>query len=372
MFAFLRFVVSIIFLIGLAEAGEFRIDVYNATGFLNEDFTEGNQAYEYSRLLTMLQGLEFIRSIHVNHNSNQYFIYANSHVQRSPEIPGMANSALRRETLKSTSEPSKKHRKKRFPEFLRSHCDTEPLPTNVEVSETSNHSFSVKRIWSNGRTLHSEMAVDPLSMINYLIDLEDCMGRRDVRFSRTRKQWEIKKDDARVMPGLSKSLGYTKELWDEAFCDGILGVDESWAIYAVVMSNQEKFLWEGKESSHQVIIGFQLVNLQSHSNLFLQITNWANDDQHDSYNYLDPETSFACPLLSESQNQVDGNNQWTIYTIFIHAKDNTENEEIEALPPHAYFNKGFRDDDHDPPASASAPPLLGAPHCSSSMLSSCW
>ena len=115
MFAFLRFVVSIVFLIGLAEAGEFRIDVYNATGFLREDFTEDYQDCEYSQLLTMLQELEFIRSIHVDHNLNQYFIYANSQIQRNPEIPAMTNLKLRRETLKSTLRVDIKHKKTVFP-----------------------------------------------------------------------------------------------------------------------------------------------------------------------------------------------------------------------------------------------------------------
>ncbi|UYM17211.1 hypothetical protein [Endozoicomonas euniceicola] len=365
MFAFLRFVVSIVFLIGLAEAGEFRIDVYNATGFLDEYFTEGKQAYEYSRLLTKFQELEFIRSIQVDHNSSQYFICANSHVQRSPEIPVMTNPALRRETLKSTSKPSEKHRKKQLPAFLGSHSDTEPHLAKVEVSKTNNHSFSVKRTWPNGKTLHRKMAVDPLSMINFLIDVEDCMGRRDVRFDRTDKQWRIKSADARVMPGLSKTMSFTRGLWDQDFYDGLFGVDKSWSIYAVVLSSEESVLWNGRMAPHQVVIGFQLVNLQSHSNLFIQMTNWANDARHGSYNYLDPEASAACPLLSESQNQVDGNSQWTLYLISIFEKADTANNEIEVLPPHVYFNKGFRDDD-DPPAPA------GASHCRSFTLSSCW
>ncbi|MET4693368.1 hypothetical protein [Endozoicomonas lisbonensis] len=365
MSAFLRFVVSIVFLIGLAEAGEFRIDVYNATGFFSQYFTEDGQVYEDSQILAMFQQLPFIRSIHVNHDPNRYFIYSDYQVQRNPEIPAMANPELRRETLKSASVPSKRLRNKRLPDFLISNSDTNPIPRNIEISRSDNQSFSVKSTWSNGKTSHRKMTGNPLSMINVLIDVEDCMGRRDVRFSRTQKQWQIKTDDARVVPGLSISLRYTREQWDQTFYDGILGVDEGWSIYAIVMSSGQSILWNGRMVSHQVVIGFQLVNQQSHSNLFIQMTNWTNDDLHCSYNYLNPETSSTCPLLSESENKVDGSSEFILYSILIHAGAGTSNEETDPLPLRAYINKGFRDDDDD-----DAPAASGAAGCRGCMISS--
>ena len=363
MTAFLRFVVSIVFLAGLAEADEFRIDVYDTNDFFKQYFTD-NQVYEDSLIPGMFQQLQFIRSIHINGDSNRYFIYSDSQVQRSPEMPVMANLALRREILKSTCVPTNRNQKKWFPDFLKNNSDTNPSPRNIEISRLDNQSFSVKSTWSNGKTSHRKMNGDPLLMINLLIDVEDCMGRRDVRFNRTKKQWQIKSDDARVMPGLSSSLHYTMEQWDEAFYDGILGLDESWLIYAVVMSSGHNILWNGRMVSHQVVIGFQLVNPQSHSDLFIQITNWTNDNLHCSYHYLNPETSATCPLLSEGGNQVDGSSQCVFHSIFLYKRADPSDEESEALQPYSHINKGFLDDEDDEPE----PP--GAAGCSGCMIQS--
>ncbi|MCW7551354.1 hypothetical protein NX722_01590 [Endozoicomonas gorgoniicola] len=117
MYAFLRFVVFIVFQLGLAEAGEFRIDVYNATNFLCEHDPEESCSKESCPdevpiSPITLQQLPFIRSIYVSHNSSQYFIYSNAENPGTPELPPMANPQLRRVALKSAPANTGKNKKK--------------------------------------------------------------------------------------------------------------------------------------------------------------------------------------------------------------------------------------------------------------------
>ncbi|MCW7551355.1 helitron helicase-like domain-containing protein [Endozoicomonas gorgoniicola] len=207
--------------------------------------------------------------------------------------------------------------------------------------------FLAATTWANGKTSRRTMSGDPLSLINVLMNFEDGMGRRDVRYSNKHKKWMIKDDDARVVPGLSSSFFYNRLQFDNAFYDGILDVDGECAIYGVVVHYRHAIEWNKRRAPHQIVVGFQLVNLLDPSNLFIQITNWENDEQHVSYYYCDPGTSADCPLLGEAGSQVDGQTE----------------EEADSMPA-AYDNESFefdKDDWPDPP---------GAAGCSGFMISS--
>lgn len=346
---FLSFVMPVVLLTDWAEAKEFRIDVYDASK------TEKGYPPNLSKL-------KFIRSIHVNSISNQYFIHATSEDQRSPQTPYLDNPSFRCELLKSSSETSR-FRKKKSKKLLSRHVNNTPPPRRVVISGTDSHRFSVNTTWSQNRTSHSETTVDPLLMITLLLEVEDCMGRRDVRYNPLQEQWEIKNDDAHVLPGLSGALDCTREQWDRAFYDGILGVDEDWSIYAVVMSSERNIWWNGVNSSHQVVIGFQLINVRSGANLFIQITNWTNDNQHQSYDYCNAATSTDCPLLTEPETQAGGEEPWTPHRIFITTgiyspTENTTDSLLSAVNEGFEHNDG--DNDHDAPNPSGATGYSGS------------